>query len=208
MRFYHFPIIKVLSRSPDLPEIRETFAQINEYTHFIFTSKNSVRFFFEYLSHFQLDMHDLVNKTVIAVGKRTAKVLADFGIARYFVSEEETAEGIINFLNKSNLCSAYIYWPHSALSRPILREFFINNKIRFQECIFYDTQPHLPEPLSHLCHFIDTVDEIIFTSPSTVDAFFHFLGKFPQNKTLTSIGPVTKKHLGQLLRACSKFSIR
>lgn len=193
--FFHFPIIQVLARAPHLAEIRETFAQINEYTHFIFTSKNSVRFFLKTLFYFQLPIAFLVNKTVIAVGKKTAQLLADCKIALSQVAEEETAEGIINLLKKSNLCRAYICWPHSALSRSLLKEFFINNQVRFKECILYDTLPHLPEPLPALRHIVDQVEEIIFTSPSTVDAFLHFLGKFPQNKKLTSIGPITQQHI-------------
>jgi hydroxymethylbilane synthase len=201
-KFFHFPIIKILPFSPELPEIQKMFSQIHEYTHFIFTSKNGVRIFFKYLSYFKLDKDLLSNKTIITIGKKTTDAFAFFSRAQCCVAEEETAEGVVNILKKSNLSDAYVCWPHSALSRPILKEFFINNKIRFYECAFYDTQPHLSASLPYLHQIIKRVDEIVFTSPSTVNAFFHFVGELPQNKILTTIGPITQNYLENLEKAC------
>lgn len=133
---------------------------------------------------------------MICVGKKTAEELSKQDFKAHLIAEEETSEGIVEELKKLSFSQPpFFLWPHSALSRPIIKDFLENSTIPFKECILYDTKPHKMEPIPSF----SSIDEIIFTSPSCVDAFLEIFGPLPQNKILTPIGPITKKRLDLLL---------
>ncbi len=187
-RILHCPLIKITPRPLHEAEIQAAYAEIEKYSHLIFTSKSAVKIFFDYLEHLKKKVS---NKKLIAVGKATAQAIALREAPVFLTAQEETAEGILTELNKLSLKQTYFFWPHSALSRPLIAEYFIANNIRYKECIFYDTDPITPAILPDL----NQIKEIIFTSPSTVDAFINAYGKIPWKKTLTTLGPITETHL-------------
>lgn len=187
----HYPIIKIVPVPSDSPDIKTAFAELTQYTHIIFTSKNSVRIFVDYLLNFGWNLHHLDGKQIIAVGKVTAQCLEHAGIHVNLVSKLETAEGITHDLPQVLFGNSYVFWPHSKLSRSVIPDFLKDNQIKFRDCILYDTVSQKPLPVPDL----DKIDEIIFTSPSTVDAFMKIFGSLPRHKVLTAIGPITQVYL-------------
>jgi uroporphyrinogen-III synthase len=107
------------------------------------------------------------------------------------IAKEETAEGVIKELELLNPTDGYFFWPHSSLSRPAMKDYFKKKKWPLQDCILYDTKLIKYEQNPDLTQ----VDEIIFTSPSTVDGFLANFGQLPKEKKLTAIGPITQKKL-------------
>ncbi len=190
----HYPIIKIYPRSPKIPGITLAFEEMAYYTHIILTSQTAVKIFFDYLTHFNQNC----TQKIIAVGQKTTQAVEKRGYSVSHAAEEETAEGIVALLRRMELKDAYFFWPHSALSRAVLTDYFEENKIKFRSCILYDTKPYQSGPLPCL----DDFDEIVFTSPSTVTAFRLFFGGFPKGKRLTSIGPITRKALNQSRLIC------
>jgi len=73
----------------------------------------------------------------------------------------------------------------------VIVDFFWQQNWILQECSFYDTTSVAPNPSLNLQQF----DEIVFTSPSTVDAFIQFFKQLPHDKQLTCIGPITAAYL-------------
>jgi uroporphyrinogen-III synthase len=193
-RIIHYPIIKIVPRSLAHPELKQAYAALSEYTHLIFTSKNAVKIFFGHLADLKQSADVLKIKTTIAIGKVTAAYLAATGIPLQFVAHEETQEGIVQLLDTMHLENTYIFMPRSSLSRPVLTHFFKQRRIRFQACDLYDTLTQALEPKPDL----DQVDEILFTSPSTVHAFLEIFGTLPKGKKLMTIGSVTEKALTSL----------
>lgn len=189
VKIIHYPVIRVVPRSPENLDICDAFKLLPTYSHFLFTSKNGLHLFFEYLPFFH-DHLELKGKIFIAVGKKTASLLfqKDFTV---LVPKEETAEGVIKIFQEKQWSNSLVLWPHSALSRPLLKTFFQESKISFKECILYDTIVNQPEPFPD----INQIHEIVFTSPSTVDAFLQLFGTIPEGKIVTSIGPITQKKL-------------
>jgi uroporphyrinogen-III synthase len=110
---------------------------------------------------------------------------------RVSAAENETAEGVVELLEKHDFSGAYFLWPHSLLSRPLLSDYLASRKIPCDACVFYETHTRRPASLPDLSLY----DEIVFTSPSTVDAFVALYGALPTDKLLTPIGPVTAKRL-------------
>ncbi len=177
----HYPVIRIVAREI-LPHIWDDFP---DYTHILFTSKNSVSLFFQKLSS---SIHD---KQIIAIGQSTAARLRTYGMEPDFIAVEESQEGVIAVLKLQDLSDAYILYPRSSLARKNLEHFFIQRSIRHQICDLYDTHLQKPEPIPDLSE----VDEIIFTSPTTVRGFLAVFGQIPRDKKLTCIGKVTEEEL-------------
>jgi len=186
----HCPLITITPRSMQEPEIAQMFTELSAFTHLIFTSKSAVTFFMDYAAARGLE-NTLKDKCIIAVGQKTSAKLHSYGITASHIANNETAEGVIEVLETLDLSHAYLLWPHSSLSRPLLIDWMTSQNIRYRDCILYDTIPIRPAPLPDL----ELCDEIVFTSSSTVDAFLEAYGRIPQNKKLTCIGPVTEKYL-------------
>jgi hydroxymethylbilane synthase len=193
-KFLPFPIIKIVPRSFESSTIKEVFLNLAKATHVIFTSQSTVSIFFDALNIYGIPISVLNGKKTIAIGEKTATCLAQKGVMADLTPKIDTTEGIICDLDKLDLHHPRFFWPHSSLSRPLLKEYFNLKQFAFDEAILYDTIPSLPGTLPSL----DDFEQIIFTSPSTVDAFLKFFGSFPQDKTLKAIGPVTAKYLIEL----------
>lgn len=170
----HYPVIKVIPLEVSLEDT---------YTHILFTSKNTVEILSEKMN--------FSGKKLVAIGKSTAAKLQEKGYASAAVAQEETQEGMIELLSSLDLKNAYLLYPRSSIARPNLRDFLIENNIRHTICDLYETVFQKPEPVPDL----EKIDEIIFTSPSTVRGFIAAFGKIPLDKKLTCIGPVTETEL-------------
>lgn len=185
----HLPIIQIIPAP--IAHISDVLLQFPLYTHVLITSKSTVSILIPSLLALGFAKQDWSNKTIAAVGKITAKQLKQHGLPPSIVAHEETAEGLITELEQLDLQNAHLFWPHSLLSRPILREWLSSMKIRTTECVLYDTKLARPESLPSLHDF----DEIIFTSPSTVDAFLELFDHLPKDISLKAIGPITEQYL-------------
>lgn len=192
----HYPVIKIVPRPFDHPEIKHAYDDLKDYTHLLFTSKNAVKVFFGHLSLMKKNIEELKSKTVIAIGEVTSAHLAAFGLPASLVSKEETQEGVIKLLNGMDLDDAYFFMPRSSLSRPVLANFFSEREIRFQACDLYDTVSQVVEPRPDL----SAIDEIVFTSPSTVKAFMEIFQELPKGKKCLAIGPVTEQALREAMQ--------
>lgn len=174
----HYPVIQTVRM--DGPELKSAVALWPQFSHVLFTSKTSVRYWFEVRRAF--------DKKAIAIGAGTGKELKRQGIEPAIVPVA-TQEGVIEWLEKEPV--SFLFYPRSRIARPLLVEYLRKKGIRFLAIDLYDTVFQKIEPVPDLNAF----DEIVFTSPSTVEGFLHIFGAFPQGKILTPIGPVTTRAL-------------
>jgi uroporphyrinogen-III synthase len=183
-KLIHYPIIKIIPQI--IPKkIWDTFSA---YTHIIFTSKTTVNIF---LQQFPQKPEKVREKTVIAIGKATASSLIENSIFPKLVPSDETQEGIIQLLEGEPLTNAFIFYPRSSLARKSLEVFFRKKKILYHPFELYHTKHQKITPTPDF----SLIEEIVFTSPSTVRGFFTIFNFFPYEKKLTCIGPITKKEL-------------
>lgn len=187
----HYPVIRIEPYSINAPGIQQALQSFDNYTHLIFTSQNAVKIVFSFLSRLEVSMDQLQSKSILAIGQATASCLADLGFPASDIAQEESAEGIIDQLRRQDLSKAFVFYPRSALSRPAIEEFLQRANVHYCSCAIYDTKPQKLLPLPNLNEF----DELVFTSPSTVDAFLEIFGHIPWDKKITSIGPITEGYL-------------
>jgi uroporphyrinogen-III synthase len=171
----HYPVIRTeMCKNIQIPQ--HIWPQV---THIIFTSQTAV--------HYWSGPWD---KKVIAIGPATAAAVQQKGIVP-LVAKEFTQEGVIAILKE---IKGFFFFPKSSRSRPALIEYFSLNKIPFFALDLYDTLLQKLEPVPSL----DEIDEIIFSSPSTVQGFIQIYGQLPKDKKLTPIGPITAKELASV----------
>ncbi len=190
----HFPIIKTIPRNFNEEEIALAFRDLKEYTHLIFTSQVTVSLFFECMAYYGWNRKQIEGKEILVVGKQTAKAVESHGFQVSAIAVDERQEGIIELLALKNLKEAYVFYPSSSLRRPDLAYFLMLLHVRHQCCFLYDTQMKIPKEKANLSN----IDEIIFTSPSTVDAFLNLFKTFPKNKKIIAFGLITQKRIDRL----------
>jgi uroporphyrinogen-III synthase len=176
----HYAVIRTALL--DSAELRQALSLWPQFTHVIFTSRSTVRHWWEAQPSF--------DKIAIAIGEGTAEALRDRGVDPV-VALEAVQEGVIALLDRMDLNGANLLLPQSKRARSQLRGYLEEKKIPFFAFDLYDTFPQKPEPVPSL----EPISEIVFTSPSTVEAFLQIYGTFPKDKKLTAIGPVTARAL-------------
>ncbi|MBS0635766.1 MAG: uroporphyrinogen-III synthase [Verrucomicrobia bacterium] len=174
----HLPLIAIQPLEP---------VTLIDATHVIVTSKTTVRL--------AKEPFQKCSSTFISVGAQTTASLKQIGIQNILTATNECQEGIIELLENLNLTKPTFFWAHSALSRPILRDYFVQKNYPCTEHILYNTVFVEPQ----VAVDFDAITDIHFSSPSCVDAFFHFYGKPPSHIRLHAKGPVTEAKLRNML---------
>lgn len=121
---------------------------------------------------------------MIVVGEATGRAAEKWG-AKPLIANPSTQEGVIELLETLDLLNAYILFPHSRRAREALLNYL--KSFRHYSFALYDTIFQQPGPIPDLT----MIDEIVFTSPSTVEGFLRIFGEFPKGKKMTAIGPIT-----------------
>ncbi|PWU16184.1 MAG: hypothetical protein C5B45_01090 [Chlamydiae bacterium] len=188
----HYPVIQIVPRMDSY--IQAAYNKLASYTHLLFTSKNTVRVFFQQLNDLGISKNLLEPIIIIAIGQVTASYIKKYAHCS-FVAEEETQEGVVAFLCTQSLEKTHFFFPRSSLSRNVIIGFFKKNHILFQDCFIYDTVIQKNPPLPDL----GDIDEIVFTSPSTVKFFLEIFSAIPLDKKLVTIGPITQKALSEII---------
>lgn len=175
-QWVHHPLIALQPLPIDL-------SAWDSYTHLICTSRQAMKILAEALRLQKKPLH-LERKTCLAVGKATEALLRQHGAQKVWTAQEECAEGLIEYIQQEK--HGYFFWPHSRQARPVLLEALQNR--RFDAPILYepiDTKNPLPP--------LEAFTAILFSSPSTVKAFFMQQPNIPPTLTLKSIGKITKQ---------------
>lgn len=179
---YHYPIIRT-ERLPIDPKVLSDWPKM---THVIFTSQVAVKYWWEIGLYF--------DKNAIAIGPATAEALRRRQVDP-IVAADYTQEGIIDLLKTIDLTHAHVFCPRSKKARLEIDQFFKDRNIPFANLALYDIVFQKPMPIPNF----DEVEELVFTSPSTVAAFIDQFGPLPKNKKLTSIGSITREAIRKCL---------
>ena len=176
----HYPVIRTVLRASIDDVLRRDVARC---THWLFTSPNAVRHWFS------IGAPGCFEKS-FAVGPSTAAALWQKGIQAK-VAPIATQEGLIELLEVVDLEGALIGWPRSSKARTVLGDYLSRRSVSFLSIVLYEPVTQRLEPVPDLALF----DEIVFTSPSTVEAFLEIFGRIPWEKKIVPIGPVTADRL-------------
>jgi uroporphyrinogen III methyltransferase/synthase len=191
--------IKPCAQTPELDAAVENMAQFD---WLIFSSINSVKYFFQRLSALGLDSRSLKGLLIAAVGTTTANILKTYGIQADLIPEKFTGDSLAEKLITLGVDGSQILIPRAVKAREVLAARLQNAGAKVTIAPIYkntmadDKKDALKQELAS-----GTVDLITFTSSSTVKNFITMLDTDKQEeikKMLTgikiaAIGPVTAK---------------
>ena len=170
----------------------------------VFTSQHSISSTIECIPEL-LDEQE--NYIFISIGDTTTEALHNAGIKDVIQVEEDNRFGIIKWFEKekekydeANARYEDIIYPHSSLSPEDIPLALLELGFCVKSFVAYkNVMPEHPR-LVNLNHF----KRIVFTSPSTIDNFIELYGKLPENTEFITRGPITQKHLEEVLEAKSE----
>lgn len=178
----------------------------NSFDWIIFTSKNTVKYFFEQPKVSGAVLPNIRACKICAVGPQTAELLEAYGLTTDLIPRHYTAEGIVEAFDKHNNKNLRILYPKGDKARNVINENLEANGHEVYSPILYRTLPpgDLPKQAQKALRQ-KQIACAIFTAPSMVENLAKILGEEQFKMTLAnvliaSIGPITSQ-------ACHKLGL-
>ena len=185
---------------------------VRDISYLLFTSQYAVKGFMRVIDD-DPSFLDNPNKKVkiISIGKTTTEALHKAGFKDVIQVDEDNRYGVIEWFKKERPkfleqhpidieegeeIPAVLY-PCSSLSPDDIPEALFALRYNVTKWIVYNNELTKHPRLVNLNHF----KRIVFTSPSTIDNFIELYGKLPENTEFITRGPITQKHLEEVLEA-------
>lgn len=181
---HHLPILQLIPFAKTSPQLKKAFRYLPLTTHILLTSPSSSAVFLsKACKRFSKSL--LQKKCYICIGKATHETIRNvLPKAPTLLASEEISEGVFPVI-RTLPTTSYLLYPHSALSRPAIKDFLKKNSWHFFSYAHYTVKPR---PIKK--HLFSQYEHIILTSPSTVRAYAQLFPQLPQ-KTHWCQGPIT-----------------
>ena len=200
-RYSELPLIRITE--PQTPtDVTGKLAELQPGDWILFTSRHGVSYFFTALRNAEADTRSLAGLNIGAVGHVTAAELERHGISADLIPATESSSGVVREFSSRKLKPARVWIPGSNRYLPTLQDGLSRLGHSVSRDSVYNNQPNTPADLPQGEQ--DWIwDEIHFTSPSTVQQFFHLFPEGPPAQAgikLTAIGSATEQALQQQYR--------
>jgi len=206
------PTIELVSKGDKI--VDEFLESIQQYDpdYSVFMSSKAAKLLFDTAkknSKYEKLQLAVANTIVIAVGPKTKTALESEGIKVSYIPKRFSSVGVGEVLTRLNAVGKKVLVPRSGASTPFLRNLLEKIGLDVKEIHLYDVRSF--SDVSQWKEFSDLfsqnkIDGIVFTSASSVRAFFDILEKNFDEKTLlnnlqktkiVSIGPFTAEELNK-----------
>jgi len=204
------PTIELVSKGDGMVDEFLDAVKIDDPDYSVFMSSKAVKLLFDTakkISKYEKLQLAVANTTVIAVGPKTKAALESEGIRVSRVPDRFSSVGVGEVFTTLNAEGKKVIVPRSGASTPFLAQLLEKIGLRVKEIYLYDVKSS--SALSYWVEFKELfsqnkVDGIIFTSVSSVRAFFDIMLSDSDEKTLKNhlekttviaIGPFTADEL-------------
>jgi len=187
------PTIELVSKGEKIVEEFLNHLKLEDPDYSVFMSSKAVKLLFDMakqVSKLQQLQLAVANTTVVAVGPKTKTALENEGIKVSHVPKRFSSVGVGEVFTKLNAVGKKVIVPRSGASTPFLKNLLEKIGLEVNEIHLYD-----------VCAFRDTtqwnefrelfsqskIDGIVFTSASSVRAFFEIMLKDYEEKNLLNI---------------------
>ncbi len=193
-RVLNFPTIKVVP-TDDWQRLDAAIGNIGAYRWIIFTSVNSVNFFFRRVRELGGDIRELKGVGICAIGSATAGAVEDRGMKVDLVPDSFISEGVVSAFSREDIAGSRMLLPRAETARDVIPEELAKLGAAVDVATLYRNISS-GRPKSELETWIKQgkVDVVTFTSPSTVINFMKIMGgrnPLPPHVRIACIGPVT-----------------
>jgi len=188
----HRPLIKLVPIE-DYTEADKPLKNLDAFDWIVFTSTNGVKFFFERLNAIRLDARALHSVKVAAIGATTAEMLRSYGVLVDMQPESESSAGLLEEFEKIGVAGKKILLVKPEVGSPVLFDKLSAAAAFVEVVVVYKNIDIEPQETN-----FDFIDQILFTSGSTVQAFLRRYGSVPEGLKVYCLGQPTldeaKKH--------------
>lgn len=205
------PTIEIVPTGPLVAQEFIDRLQRKKHHYCAFMSSQAVNILFDFVDE-QKVMAALKPTAVIAVGPKTKQSLEKHGIPVKLVPEKFSSLGLVEMMGTQSPVGRSIIIPRSDASNEFVAESLKSLGMKVDEIFLYAVRACKPTSIwSEFSSLLQQrkIDAIIFTSASTVEAFFEIIGKLlamdltqADNNIhlnsltkVVSIGPFTSKEL-------------
>lgn len=170
----------------DYTEADKQIDRIDEFGWVVFTSANGIRYFFDRLKAKGLDSRALANCKIGVIGKTTAGTLTEYGIKADLCADKESSKGLLKKFSALDIKGASILLPQALVSSEVLPDGLEKMGATAEKMPAYKT-------IEKECADVDFdyIDQVLFTSGSSVEAFVKRFGKVPENVKAYCLGAPT-----------------
>jgi uroporphyrinogen III methyltransferase/synthase len=183
----HRPIVKCVGLKDNL-QLDGRLKDLKGFDWLVFTSANAIRFFFARLHRMGFDTRALGAMKVAAIGQATAQRLVDFGILADLIPDTESSAGLLEEFRKLDMKNKRVLLPRAAVASSELPQGLIELGAAVEEMPIYQTIEMEPADVD-----FEHIDQILFTSGSTVRAFSKKFGRIPPHIKVYCLGRPTQK---------------
>ncbi|SDK41358.1 uroporphyrinogen-III synthase [Sediminibacillus albus] len=180
---------------------RMIFNRLHEFTWVFFTSANGVKFFFEQLNDYNIDISSLNYMKFAVVGRKTESKLHKLGFPVHFIPNEFAGDKMVSEFLEQYASPGKVLLAAGGLSREDIAYQLSEQQVFFQKAVVYDTLIN-EDVQETLLTYIDQekLDAYTFTSPSTVKAFIWLTAaaeslqrRIKEEGLCVCIGPTTRE---------------
>jgi len=201
----HLPMIEFVP--PDSwHDCDQAIEKLPNYNWIIFTSVNGIRFFLRRVEEKKTPLAALTEKSIAAVGERTATELTSLGLTVDLIPERYDAEGLVEAFKKLDLKDVRMLLVQPQKSRDFLARHLRDMQAQVDIAVVYKNQPTDAKTLNQSAAIMNgsMIDVVTFTSPSTVRNFAKLFGSEKLTKWIdrgcktAAIGNITAAALTEL----------
>lgn len=192
----HTPLIEINSYKND-DALKNGIRNLHKYNYLLFTSRYAVHYFFNALISLGDDSRILNHLKIVAIGATTSNELKEIGISSDYEATDDTSEGVVELFRKLKQQTGQtgsVLLPRSNIALPIIPEGLKSLGFNVDCVTAYEN--NIKENQQRVD--LDTIDTIVFCSPSCIDGFIKVYGHLPENKNIVCRGSTTLNHLNQL----------
>ena len=181
----HRPMIKSVPLD-DYTQADKVLRRLNVFDWIVFTSTNGVKFFFQRLNAIGLDTRVIGTTKVAAIGKTTAEKLKTFGVLVDLQPKLESSTGLLEEFKKASVKGKKVLLVRPKVGSSMLLDGLADADATIEEVMVYRNVEIEPDETD-----FDFIDQILFTSGSTVRAFLKRYGSVPDGIKVYCLGQPT-----------------
>jgi len=184
----HQPLIEIIPT--EMPcDFFKFIKHVYNYKYIIFTSRNSVKFFMEWVYSIGANVDSLNSNLIISIGEVTTDELQKHGIIPHLQPELDSSRGIIELFRSKGITGEEILIPRSDIALNILPDGLraLGNNVHIIT-VYYTQAVKKIEKID-----LSGIDIIVFTSPSGVKSFLKHYGEIPFHIKVVTRGEQTQE---------------
>lgn len=194
----HTPLIEI-GRAQNSEGLKDSIDHLQEYDYLLFTSRYAVHYFFTALICSGYDNRLLKGLKIVSIGVTTSSELKEIGIQADFEAIDSTSDGVVELFRKlreESGSTGKVLLPRSNIALPVIPQGLTGLGYELTCVTAYENRfPSNPKKVD-----LETVDTIVFSSPSCIDGFLKLYGQLPKCKQFVCRGSTTQNYLNHLLK--------